>query len=239
MNTLNNNSDVLGDDLATYDLAQEFDGIKDYERPYVMAAKESLKSAIWAKDRMRIRRILEHLHGRTNISFSDLMNSRVDESAEFTWPMFAARFGNESMCLEVDAYGGDFEASTSDGWTPLRTAVCYDNLEAFNFIIGNTGWRPNPSVDVNIRFIDGHTPLTYIAENRPSHQIEMVHALVKQGADVSLKTAEGKTAEMIAAETGNLEVAQLLAEIASKVELEKNIANVSRQKTEEVWNSLA
>jgi ankyrin repeat protein len=133
---------------------------------------------------------------------------------EMTPLLTAAYNGDFEMVRVLLEYKADVNARHNGGWTSLHLASR-----------GNLSLGPNitPSfsnvarlllehgADINAKattHFDG-TPLHLAAEQG---RVEIVHVLLQNGADVSMKDDRGRTALQVASDRGHAEVVKLLSE---------------------------
>jgi ankyrin repeat protein len=115
--------------------------------------------------------------------------------------MAAALDGDTKTVKGLLESRADVNAKDDEGRTALMFAVSNIHIDTVKTLLDHRA-------DVNVRTNDGCTALILAALSGES---EIVRALLNKGADLSATMAQtGKTAQMLAAEKGYNDVAQLL-----------------------------
>jgi ankyrin repeat protein len=130
--------------------------------------------------------------------------------------MNAAAFGKTEVVDSLLKNGADVNAKDANGWTPLHHAACSAiNTETCALLIDS-------GADVNATNADGNTPLILAAFDN-KYYCKTVELLLERGADpnkhgnVKLLNLREQTPLMLAAMSGNAEMAVLLLRHGAKI----------------------
>lgn len=168
------------------------------------------------------RQIIRVLADRTSIEARNAFGQTPLHIASLT--------GVNDLAEELLMRGADVGATTQDGSTPLHLSVSSESIETTRTLLrhganpnigDSTGASPLHRVlsgemaallieykaDVNIRTVDGWTPLNVAAAGNGA---DVVSVLLKSGADPSLADYKGYSPLQTAAEHGSYEVARIL-----------------------------
>ena len=105
-----------------------------------------------------------------------------------------------SIVQFIHQLGGDVNAKTDDGWTPLSYAAICGHLDIVKYLVSQ-------GANVNAKTYDGQTPLHRAA--RCGH-LDIAKYLVSQGADVNAKDDSGWTPLFNAVRPGHLDIVKYL-----------------------------
>lgn len=128
---------------------------------------------------------------------------------EESFPLVAAaEAGDVDRVMQLLARGEvDVNLADAEGWTALIAASSEGHADVVTAILGADGDGTVGPVDVDACNLERETALMRAALIGDAR---IVHALLRAHADVNLQTRHGKSALIIAASTGRLEVVQLL-----------------------------
>ncbi|MBO8170503.1 MAG: ankyrin repeat domain-containing protein [Bacillaceae bacterium] len=142
--------------------------------------------------------------------------------------LFAAAEANDVEKIKVLlSRGANPDAENQQGWTPLMTAIFFQNTDSVRAFIES-------GASVNIRTEEGFTPLTWAARYGNT---SIVNLLIEAGADPNVVNHLKWTPLMYTAYTGNTEMAKVLIEAGADVnftnEFGESALSVASQKHEQ------
>lgn len=136
-------------------------------------------------------------------------SSRCEDQTQAAFPLIAAaEAGDVATVTELLAIGEiDVNLSDGEGWTALIAAASEGHADVVATILAADGDGTVGTVDVDAYNQDCETALMRAALNGSAN---IVSALLHARADVNCQTRHGKTALIIAASTGRLDIVNLL-----------------------------
>ncbi|KYO42547.1 fem-1-like protein C [Alligator mississippiensis] len=153
--------------------------------------------------------LLDHCGARVEEGGSVSFDGETIEGAPPLWAASAA--GHLAVVRSLLAHGASVNQTTLTNSTPLR-AACFDgHLEIVRYLVGERG------ADLEVANRHGHTCLMISCYK--GHR-EIARYLLERGADVNRRSVKGNTALHDCAESGSLEILQLL--LRSKARMEKD-----------------
>ncbi|XP_019368971.1 PREDICTED: protein fem-1 homolog A [Gavialis gangeticus] len=153
--------------------------------------------------------LLDHCGARVEEGGSVSFDGETIEGAPPLWAASAA--GHLGGVRSLLARGASVNQTTLTNSTPLR-AACFDgHLEIVRYLVGERG------ADLEVANRHGHTCLMISCYK--GHR-EIARYLLERGADVNRRSVKGNTALHDCAESGSLEILQLL--LRSKARMEKD-----------------
>ncbi|MEB3100999.1 stalk domain-containing protein [Ferviditalea candida] len=126
--------------------------------------------------------------------------------------MSLAEHDDAEQITKLLAEGANPDGKGNNGWTPLMTAVFYNNTGSVKALL--TG-----GADPNFVTEDGDTPLTWAARYGST---EIANELLQAGANPDGKNHLKWTALMYAAYTGNFEIAASLLKAGADTKIKNN-----------------
>ncbi|XP_009480177.2 protein fem-1 homolog A [Pelecanus crispus] len=153
--------------------------------------------------------LLDHCGARVEEGGSVSFDGETIEGAPPLWAASAA--GHLGVVRSLLDHGASVNQTTLTNSTPLR-AACFDgHLEIVRYLVGERG------ADLEVANRHGHTCLMISCYK--GHR-EIARYLLEKGADVNRRSVKGNTALHDCAESGSLEILQLL--LRSKARMEKD-----------------
>ncbi|XP_009470182.1 PREDICTED: protein fem-1 homolog A [Nipponia nippon] len=153
--------------------------------------------------------LLDHCGARVEEGGSVNFDGETIEGAPPLWAASAA--GHLGVVRSLLDHGASVNQTTLTNSTPLR-AACFDgHLEIVRYLVGERG------ADLEVANRHGHTCLMISCYK--GHR-EIARYLLEKGADVNRRSVKGNTALHDCAESGSLEILQLL--LRSKARMEKD-----------------
>ncbi|NXW72832.1 FEM1A protein, partial [Hirundo rustica] len=153
--------------------------------------------------------LLDHCGARVEEGGSVSFDGETIEGAPPLWAASAA--GHLGVVRSLLDHGASVNQTTLTNSTPLR-AACFDgHLEIVRYLVGERG------ADLEVANRHGHTCLMISCYK--GHR-EIARYLLEKGADVNRRSVKGNTALHDCAESGSLEILQLL--LHSKARMEKD-----------------
>ncbi|KAM6294984.1 protein fem-1 homolog A isoform 2-T2 [Aegotheles albertisi] len=153
--------------------------------------------------------LLDHCGARVEKGGSVNFDGETIEGAPPLWAASAA--GHLGVVRSLLDHGASVNQTTLTNSTPLR-AACFDgHLEIVRYLVGERG------ADLEVANRHGHTCLMISCYK--GHR-EIARYLLEKGADVNRRSVKGNTALHDCAESGSLEILQLL--LRSKARMEKD-----------------
>jgi ankyrin len=126
---------------------------------------------------------------------------------------FAARYGESSVVKPLLEHGADLTATDELGWTPLNTAIRFNQTDFVRQLLGK---RADTNIDPDFRDKVGQTAL-HLAARWDRHG-EITRLLLDAGADPNTQDQRGVAPLHIAAHHGNLVFVEILLTHASRVD---------------------
>ena len=108
----------------------------------------------------------------------------------------------EIVKMLLDA-GADVNAKSNNNQTALMFAVVHGNLDIIKILI-------SAGADINAHDEEFTTVLMYASKSEFTPNPDVIRLLIEAGANANARNGGGKTAEDLARENGNLEIAKLL-----------------------------
>uniref|UniRef100_A0A8D2LRT8 Fem-1 homolog A n=1 Tax=Varanus komodoensis TaxID=61221 RepID=A0A8D2LRT8_VARKO len=153
--------------------------------------------------------LVDRCHARVDASGSVDFDGETIEGAPPLWAASAA--GHMSVVRSLMKRGACVNQTTRTNSTPLR-AACFDgHLEIVRYLVGEKG------ADLEVANRHGHTCLMISCYKGHS---EIARYLLERGANVNRRSVKGNTALHDCAESGSLDIMQLL--LQSKARMEKD-----------------
>ncbi|NWR89082.1 FEM1A protein, partial [Furnarius figulus] len=153
--------------------------------------------------------LLDHCGARVEEGGSVSFDGETIEGAPPLWAASAA--GHLRVVRSLLEHGASVNQTTLTNSTPLR-AACFDgHLDIVRYLVGERG------ADLEVANRHGHTCLMISCYK--GHR-EIARYLLEKGADVNRRSVKGNTALHDCAESGSLEILQLL--LRSKARMEKD-----------------
>ncbi|NXF99102.1 FEM1A protein, partial [Sakesphorus luctuosus] len=153
--------------------------------------------------------LLDHCGARVEEGGSVSFDGETIEGAPPLWAASAA--GHLRVVRSLLDHGASVNQTTLTNSTPLR-AACFDgHLDIVRYLVGERG------ADLEVANRHGHTCLMISCYK--GHR-EIARYLLEKGADVNRRSVKGNTALHDCAESGSLEILQLL--LRSKARMEKD-----------------
>uniref|UniRef100_A0A8C8RZ18 Fem-1 homolog A n=1 Tax=Pelusios castaneus TaxID=367368 RepID=A0A8C8RZ18_9SAUR len=153
--------------------------------------------------------LLDHCGARVEEGGSVSFDGETIEGAPPLWAASAA--GHLAVVRCLLERGASVNQTTLTNSTPLR-AACFDgHLEVVRYLVGERG------ADLEVANRHGHTCLMISCYK--GHR-EIARYLLERGADVNRRSVKGNTALHDCAESGSLEILQLL--LCSKARMERD-----------------
>ncbi|NWH67674.1 FEM1A protein, partial [Geococcyx californianus] len=153
--------------------------------------------------------LLDHCGARVGEGGSVSFDGETIEGAPPLWAASAA--GHLRVVRSLLERGACVNQTTLTNSTPLR-AACFDgHLDIVRYLVGERG------ADLEVANRHGHTCLMISCYK--GHQ-DIARYLLEKGADVNRRSAKGNTALHDCAESGSLEILQML--LRSKARMEKD-----------------
>ncbi|KAJ5723260.1 hypothetical protein N7488_001295 [Penicillium malachiteum] len=122
----------------------------------------------------------------------------------------AVRGGELEIAKKLINENSDLNIINNEKETFLHLAVHYQTMDFINLF----KWSKECPIDVNSLTSDNDTPLIFAAS---AGSISCVEWLLQQGADVNIRNKFRRTAFLLCAQAGNVEVASLLVNRSQKV----------------------
>jgi ankyrin repeat protein len=139
-------------------------------------------------------------------------------------PLVAALAGEHFQTADLLHHNGaDLDVRGRDGTNPLHGAAHSGNLEVVWKLI-----EYDPAY-INVRSVDGWTPLLFATEGRNSEDGSVARLLLERGADVNAQNQLGWTPLHRASFFGALEVVRLLLEHGADIEPKENDGKTALQ----------
>ncbi|EHB15126.1 fem-1-like protein A [Heterocephalus glaber] len=146
------------------------------------------------------------LSGRSREELDELMGEVTTGGTPL---LIAARYGHLDVVRSLLRRGASVNRTTRTNSTPLR-AACFDgHLEVVRYLVGEH------QADLEVANRHGHTCLMISCYK--GHR-EIARYLLEQGAQVNRRSAKGNTALHDCAESGSLEILQLLLGCNARME---------------------
>ena len=133
--------------------------------------------------------------------------SRIKDMSEDDWTylIWAARSHTAVVKLLLAVPGINVNAKDENGWTSLIWAADMGYIDIVKLLLAS------PDIDVNAMDNNGYNALTWTIRNEIwSPRTAIVEMLIAAGIDVNATDIYGKTALMMAAEMGRIDIVKLL-----------------------------